>query len=336
MKPTIAALLMLMFCPPPLSGGGKSEPPQNPIEESRDYLSAIPLNPGGPPEYDEKVQGYFDFYRIDIPQTVHHFGAAMIRDSRIAAHLYIPEEAEKTIYLIHGYLLHSASYHYLIRRLVEEGYALVALDLPGHGLSSGLPGGIGEFRDYAIILRDLIDRLDPHLPEPHGIIGLSMGSAVIIELCRSVGSPFARHVLGAPLIRSDKWDLARFGYSFLGGLVKQVPSWNRDTTSNGEAKKFVQEIDPLKVRQVPLSWVGALYRWHDELHRNPLPIPGDFLVLQGDKDVVVDWRYNLSFLMEWLEGGDIRVIPGGKHELYLEAEELRNDIFRIILAYLGE
>ena len=59
------------------------------------------------------------------------------------------------------------------------------------------------------------------------------------------------------------------------------------------------------------------------------------MVIQGDLDETVDWKYNLKVIRAKFEDPDIRVLPGARHQLANENETFRRKIFAIIDEYLG-
>ena len=331
MKPQLALLLLLAACQ--TTKGDQPEPAFDP-EACRDQFHGIPLEIGEKPAYPVAVNTYFRFYAIDFAEVLHYYGYVPSGTGKLMAHVYLPPGAHETVYLCHGFLVHSASYGSLIRTLLDAGYAVVAFDLPGHGFSTGPRASIASFSDYAGALGDIISYLEGKIPAPLGIIGLSTGSAVILEYLRTATSPFKHHILASPLVRSDKWGLSKTGTFLFGWFIKSVPTMNRDTTSDPETRRFMQQ-DPLKIRKVSLDWVRALYAWNATLetagHLTRQPVT----VIQGDRDVIVQWKYNLALLRQKIPLLTIHMIPGGKHELFLEAHTLRRQVFGIILAELS-
>ncbi len=74
----------------------------------------------------------YGFVRFESPQEknrVSVFGQA-----------WVPVHAVGTVTLIHGYAEHSGNYSRLVRDLIGNQFAVIAIDLRGHGLSEG-PGG---------------------------------------------------------------------------------------------------------------------------------------------------------------------------------------------------
>ncbi len=241
------------------------------------------------------VAAYLRRYGLDLPGVPHRFGALEAGGYRIATHLYRPAEARGSVLLVHGYLDHSGLLAPLIRRCVADGYAVVAFDLPGHGLSSGARGDIDEFATYARVIDDLLGRLGPQLPRPLHAVGHSTGRAALYEHLRGAGSgALARVVFLAPLVRSAYWHLSRAGHALAEPFLASVPRRYRENSSDPGYLAAVRS-DPLRIETLPLGWVSAHQAWVDRvLSDSPLGRP--LLVVQGTADDVVDWEFNLEFL----------------------------------------
>ncbi len=56
--------------------------------------------------------------------------------------------------------------------------------------------------------------------------------------------------------------------------------------------------------------------------------------IQGRDDTTVAWKYNIKFIKTKFSDVDVRMINKGRHELFNEAEEMRNEVFSRIGSYL--
>lgn len=303
------------------------------IKKYTTQFQSTPLNLKEPPVYTPELLNYFNYYKIHYPHIPHHFGTIDGDNRKIAAHVYHPPGAKKTLYLIHGYLLHSSSYYHLIKLLLENGYALVTFDLPGHGYSTGQEAHIDDFSCYVEAFKNLLDKTLPYLPEPETLMGISTGGAVMLEYLFYHQTVFKSHIMASPLVRSACWGLSKFGMALIGGFIKRVPTITGYISADPEDLQQILN-DPLKRNRTPLSWVKALFRWNDKIH---LPGTGSnekVLIIQGDRDTVVDWRYNLPFLQKKLPNMELYRIPGAAHELFFEKKKIRKNLFNIMLNFI--
>ena len=294
------------------------------------------LKPEGIPNYPECVKKYFRHYKLDFPGVDHYFGTFRSGNYLIATHIFLPKYTVESIYLVHGYILHSGMFNKFIKKLIKNNYAVVAFDLPGHGFSSGDRGDIGSFNEYAKVIDDLVLKLkDTILPPPFAIIGHSVGGAAVLEYLINYNSVFKKHLLSAPLVRSDLWDISKTGFTFFGGVVRDIPVLIRDVSSDKEYIEFIKKSDFLRNQKVPVNWVKMLFEWNKKLEQAE-QIKDNVMIIQGDKDIVVEWNYNLTFLNDLIPKAKISYIIDGKHDLFQETEHIREDVFDISIDYLQE
>lgn len=69
------------------------------------------------------------------------------------------EEDDPTIVLLHGMFSSSHTFVPWAERLVEEGYRVLAIDLPGFGLSEVYPDQLTSTRRHAAVVKALLDSL---------------------------------------------------------------------------------------------------------------------------------------------------------------------------------
>jgi alpha-beta hydrolase superfamily lysophospholipase len=302
--------------------------------ELRKEFQSIKLDLAAEPGNCRDVLDYFKFYDMDIRCRAHYFGTVGSGSNVIATHVFMPASSDKTVFLIHGYVLSSFIFNHFIPMLLERNLTVVAFDLPGHGFSSGTPGDIGDFSEYARAISDLLEYVRPFLPKPYAVVGHSAGCAAIFEYINSNRSAFEKHVLVAPLVRSDMYDLSRFGYTVLGWAVNEVPTLVRDCSSDKEYLDFVRDSDPLHPKKVPIRWAKALYEWNERLVSNFKTVENSMLIVQGDKDIVLEYRYNIEFLTKRAPAATVLWLNGAKHDIFQEIEPIRNKLFNAILSYL--
>ena len=93
---------------------------------------------------------------------------------------WAPEDGPRgVIVLVHGAGEHSGRYGHVVARLVDEGYAVHALDHRGHGRSDGARAFIASMDDVVADVDSLVDRAVAAWPEaPVFMLGHSMGGLV--------------------------------------------------------------------------------------------------------------------------------------------------------------
>ncbi|ASK36030.1 hydrolase [Alcanivorax sp. N3-2A] len=292
---------------------------------------------------DETSQRYADYYGIDfseaLPELQHGFGFFEAAGFTISVHGWRPAEPRGTVFICHGYFDHVGLYRHVIGHVLKLGYAVLAYDLPGHGLSSGPRAAIDDFRVYREVLEQCLKLADNHFPTPWHVIAQSTGGAIVMDYLLHHGfdadsSPFRRIILLAPLVRPFKWNTARWLHALVRPFRKSIKRVFTINSGDPDFLDFLENKDPLQPRRLPAGWVSALKKWlpgFEAAHRVKIsPV-----VIQGDHDETVDWRYNLGVIRSKFEDPHIHMLPGARHQLANEQKDYRDRLFAIIDRYLG-
>ncbi|MDM8551074.1 MFS transporter [Desulfobacterales bacterium HSG2] len=293
------------------------------------------------PEHHSPTVDYFRYYGIHFENVSgqdnairHLFGSFDSGKYRLAGHIFLPDDPKGTVFLLHGYFDQTGILRHLIRFCMEQGFAVAAYDQPGHGLSTGERGEIGDFSEYVSVLDSFVGICRPALPGPYFMIGHSTGGAVAIEFMFTAREKqvFEKIILLAPLVRFACWMPAKAGYYLIRPFVRTVPSRIRASSSNPDFVEFLKN-DPLRIRHVSLRWLGALYQW-DKRIRACEPISKPVLIIQGTDDDVVDWKYNMPFVEKKIRTAEIKWIKRAGHQLPNESREIRSEVFDCIKGYI--
>lgn len=292
----------------------------------RDSLSPLNFETFGPDS--SAAATYLAFYGLNSTHHTHYFGTFRSGSQVLAAHAFRPAAARGTVILMHGFLDHVGTLSSTIRHLLGTGFAVAAYDQPGHGLSSGPRGSIEDFADYARIFADFLRLWRAHMPPPYHVLAHSTGAAVVVDHLLSHDDELDQVVLVAPLVRSAYWGFSTALTPVLDVFVDDVPRVFRDHSSDEQFLEFVRH-DPLQVRQAPLKWFNALVAWNERVATYS-PSPKPIVIIQGNDDSVVDWEYNVEFLVTKFPNARVEIIDVGRHHLLNEGPSLRTQVLRII------
>ncbi len=284
-------------------------------------------------------QRYCDFYDISkeklIPDVSHHMGYFDAYGFKLATHHYRPVSCRGTVFIFHGYFDHVGLYGHLIEFLLHHGFAVIAYDLPGHGLSSGEPVAIDHFAQYRAVLEKCLTLCRNKLTEPWFAIGQSTGAAVLTDFL--FGNRFDRHntpfqhwVYLAPLLRPYGWNTLQVLHTLFGRVLR---TWKRTFMPNShdsEFLRFLKDDDPLQTQYISVRWVTALRRWIGEIESSQ-PLDASMTIIQGPNDTTVDWRHNIPHFRELLPLAEIKILQTGHHQLANEAPAIRNKVFNLLL-----
>ncbi|SFX69518.1 alpha/beta hydrolase [Marinospirillum alkaliphilum] len=286
-------------------------------------------------------QDYLELYRMaSKPQqglAAARYGWLALGQERVWVQAFAPlikqQSGQGTLLHLHGFYDHGASYPAWQQLVLQQGWHYLTVDLPGHGLSSGERAGIGDFAQYQALLALLLEQLEQQqFPRPWLLSGFSTGGAIALEHLLT-GSQFDRVALIAPLVRPVGWHSVGRWLWLVRLFVRRLPRKFRSNSHDAAFLDFVHHQDPLQSHQLPLSWVTALSRWIPQVERAK-PVAAAPLILQGDEDTTVDWRYNLSVLHRLLPEARVALVEKGAHQLLNEALPQRAQVLDCLERWL--
>lgn len=288
-----------------------------------------------PPQPDTgPLRDYLHFYGLefnDVAGITARSGTLDLAGYRIATHYWLPVVARGTAFVVHGYFDHVGLYRHLIRFLLRQNLAVIAFDLPGHGISSGERVSIASFDRYVDVFSELLEHCRERLPQPWHGVGQSTGSAILLKYimvsgCGDRSLTFDSAQLLCPLIRPANWGVSVWAYRLSHRWRQRVPRHHNPSSHDPEFLDFVARRDPLQDHYISVEWVGAMKGWIDEFQSLP-PCDYPFHIVQGTEDTTVDWRYNLQKLKASLPQARYTLIDGARHQLVNETAEFRQQVF---------
>lgn len=287
-----------------------------------------PLIHGG--ELSDEARFYQTYYGLDLPQHRHvnrRLGRFSVHGYELVAQAWLPDQPVATLVVLHGYYDHMGLYRHVVDWGLQMGFAVLACDLPGHGLSSGPRASINEFDEYQAMLKGLLlEAAALGLPQPWHLLGQSTGAAIVLDylLNQPEHAALGRSVLLAPLVRPRAWMRSRLSYELMRRFVTQIPRTFSENSGDPEFLSFIQTNDPLQPDILPTAWVGALARWIPRVEGAAASTHSP-LIVQGESDMTVDWQHNLAVLQRKFAAPEILRLPGARHHLVNERETIRRE-----------
>jgi alpha-beta hydrolase superfamily lysophospholipase len=283
-------------------------------------------------EHGPQVQAYRQYYGLQHRPDIHsRLGWVEVGGRRLAVQGWWRDGARATLLLLHGYYDHMGLYRHVFDWALAMNFAVLSCDLPGHGLSEGVPASIDDFAEYQAVLAALFEAAEMlNLPQPWHLFGQSTGGAILLDYLLT-GAPrpnLGQTVLLSPLIRPRAWRRSKLSYHLLNPFVSQIARRFSDNSSDSAFLDFVRR-DPLQAQVLPTAWVGALARWIPRIENAPASTQSP-LIIQGDADMTVDWQHNLEVLGDKFRDPEQLILPGARHHLVNEDEAQRQRLFALL------
>jgi lysophospholipase len=259
-----------------------------------------------------------------------------------------------TVCILQGRAEFIEKYFETVQDLRQRGFAVVAFDWRGQGLSgrevrNARKGHVRSFSDYRLDLDAVRDKvLIPHMPRPHFALAHSMGAAFALAEAAEGRLPFERLVALAPMVALSMVRQPRlveriafilhlfgFGRSFVPGgdetsIATKPFAGNRltsDPLRYARNAAAAYAVGPGAVGEPTVSWLRSAFKLMRKLTdpRLPLRIRLPTLVLAAGLDPVCDTAAT-ERLAARMKAGHAIVFPGARHEVLMERDAVR-DLF---------
>jgi pimeloyl-ACP methyl ester carboxylesterase len=201
-----------------------------PVTFDPDHLrdSLRPLVDAQPLSAEARV--YQRFYGLDLRArqvpAVSRLGRFEVDGFAVVAQVWWPPVPVATMFMFHGFYDHMGLYRHVVDWALDQGFVVIACDLPGHGLSSGARASIDDFAVYQDVVQALFAQAEAlHLPRPWHLFGQSTGGAVVVDhlLNHGADSPAqGKTFLLSPLVRPRGWGWSQVSYYLLRPFVKGI------------------------------------------------------------------------------------------------------------------
>ena len=264
-----------------------------------------------------------------------------------------------TIIISPGRTEFGEKYLEMIEDFLSRRFVVMVIDHRGQGRSSRilddpLKSYVKQFQDYADDFGYVIDELDTHLPKPHVVLAHSMGGCIAFQSVISGTINPSAMICSAPMLGLFELDtpvlqwLLR-GLSYLGLAQKHVP-FSKQTKGLPVAFKhnkltsdldrfnrwacYFTHIPALRLAGPTIGWVRAALQSMRFVNRNAAQVKTPTLIISAGADPIVDPASHKRFAAK--SGATLKVVPGARHELFLEKDVYRDGFFKIVDTYLEQ
>ena len=242
------------------------------------------------------------------------------------AQAWVPERNPRAVVVIaHGLGEHSGRYAYVADRLVDQGYAVYALDHRGHGRSPGHRANIDRFSYLVTDLSTFAGRAGRQHPDtPVFLLGHSMGGAIATASALRIQNVLRGLVLSGPalapgeIVSGSKMAMVKMLSAIMpnAGALKLPP----EAVSRDPDVVRAYEQDPLvHHKSVPARTVSELLQamatFPDEIRKLRLPM----LIQHGSADSLVPLEgVRKGYENATANDRDMKMYDGLFHEGYNE------------------
>jgi lysophospholipase len=272
------------------------------------------------------------------------------------------EEPQGTVCILQGRAEFIEKYFEVVGELLDRGFAVVAFDWRGQGLSerqvsNPRKGHVRRFADFRHDLEAIRDQiLVPHMPQPHFGLAHSMGGAIALNAAYETWLPFRRLVTTTPMIalcivKSTRTSafLARV-LRFLGMGKMFVPGGGETSISTMPFKGNRLTSDPVRyarnadaahairagaVGAPTVAWLDSAFRFMKRFAdpRYAVKIRLPTLIVAAGADPVCATPATERFAAR-LKAGSVIVIPGARHEILMERDVIREQFWAAFDAFI--
>lgn len=238
-------------------------------------------------------------------------------------------------------------YFEVVRELQQRNFAVFCIDWRGQGLSgretnNPLKGHFASFDDPVNDIATALRLLGPKLPRPHIGLAHSMGGAIILRAMQTRRIDLEGAVFTAPM-----WGIANLGelaksyvrfMSSVGAGAQFAPSverkWRRenfkrnpvtnDKERHARGQGLIAEEPRLALAGPTIGWVSAAadategFLAPSALAHLRVPM----LIVSAEQEQLVDNKSH-DDVVALLPDAQHIVIPGAKHEILMERDEVR-------------
>lgn len=270
-----------------------------------------------------------------------------------------------TICLVHGRTEFIEKYFETIADFQSRGFQVATFDWRGQGLSDRLIdnrkiGYVENFDDYWTDLVSFYsDILLPDCPPPFNLVGHSMGGFVSLLAAARDRMMFERMFLCAPMVSIDGLPLGMSGMAslmeaacFIGmgemalGRKGDKPPSSENFPGNvltSDFKRYMRVVDSwaacpdLEIAAPSFRWLAAAMRAMARAGADDFPekVKTPLLMVAAARDEVVSTSA-IEHLGLRLRTGRHAVIAHARHEMFMESDDIRAQLFAAFDAFITE
>lgn len=225
-------------------------------------------------------------------------------------HCWLPRSpASAAVVVVHGINEHAGRYARLAKTLNEQGYAVYAMDLRGHGRSAGSRAMVYSFVEYLADLDVLFARVrEREAGKPLFLFGHSMGGTIAARFAVTRKPAFFGLILSAPAVRigANVFPLLRHFAGIVGRLLPRLRVVRLGCRYISRDPQVVEAFknDPLVFHgRFPVRTGAEIFRAAKRVETEAAALTLPLLILHGTADAACD-----------VEGSRVLHLRAGSHD----------------------
>lgn len=267
------------------------------------------------------------------------------RGQRLHCHYWKGHQEKCLVFLSHGFSEHLGLYNEIGTLLGKRGMVVFGHDHIGHGESDGSRAYIENVDHYVDdVITHCMKMQDKHPDLPLFLIGHSMGGMIALRAVLRHPGFFTGMILNGPLIvpgpQVGPIDFRSTPFrTFVSKAVLQLLSWIIPHVPIGRPNMNVitrdKEAQTMMLKD-ELRWTGGckvmlllafVYCLDDNINQLT-DVTTPFLLVHGDDDRLCNpIGSELLYRRSKVSDKSIKIFPGAKHQLFLEVESTRSQVF---------
>ncbi len=261
-------------------------------------------------------------------------------NTELQGYFWEPQKTKAVVVLVHGMGEHALRFEdSVIKYMLEGNYAVLALDLYGHGKSKGKRGHCPSYQSLLDAVDVLVNKAhELFLSQPIYLYGHSLGANIAINYVLTHPNKVKGLVAASPLLRlafePPKWkiSLGKLLFKVLPSLTLaselDVDAISRDPL---EVKRYVDDalihdkVSPMYLFPVLEAGENAL------LKANELKTPS--LIMHGTADRLTDHKATVDFSNR-SHLTELKLFEDGYHELHHDL--CKEEFIKTVLNWLDK
>ncbi len=272
--------------------------------------------------------------------TIIEDGVVMSADgARIAYRAWPKAGAQVTFAVVHGLGEHAGRYAGFAAAMARRGFGTYAMDLRGHGRSSGQRGHVDSWSQWTGDIAGFVKRVEELSGQEVVPLGHSFGGVAMLSTVLQGKLPTARRfIVSSPALRAKvvipqwKVNLAHSASKFLPRLAMS------NQVDAGTVSRIPEVVSAYRTDALVHAKISSrlFTEWRQAsrevlLQAGQISIP--FLIIAGTADNLIDSSGSEELHRVAKDKSELHLMPGGYHEPFNDAD--RELVFDLIADWLA-